>query len=283
VTPAKVLAAARAVRTGRVFSLALPFDERGPQIGAVAGRFNPIRSMLATGTDALQTPNGPLGFGYADDMVTMPLQCGTQWDGLSHVFHNGRMYNGASAGLVSSRGAQRNGIEQVSSRFVTRGVLLDMPRALGPVASAPGHGYTAEELDAAAARHSVECGPGDVVIIRTGWMRPFLERGSWEGYADGDCPGLSHTSAEWFRAHDIVAVATDTYRVEVKPTQLVGSRSPFHILAITYMGMFLGELFNLEELADDCAADGVYEFMLVAPPLPFTGGVGSPINPYAIK
>jgi Mg/Co/Ni transporter MgtE len=39
----------------------------------------------------------------------------------------------------------------------------------------------------------------------------------------------------------------------------------------------------LEGLAADCAADGRYEFLLVAPPLPVTRGVGTPINPYAIK
>jgi hypothetical protein len=48
-------------------------------------------------------------------------------------------------------------------------------------------------------------------------------------------------------------------------------------------GMLIGEMFDLEALADDCAADGVYEFMFVAPPLPFTKAVGSPLNPMAIK
>jgi hypothetical protein len=49
------------------------------------------------------------------------------------------------------------------------------------------------------------------------------------------------------------------------------------------MGLTIGEIFFLDELADDCASDRVYEFFFVAPPLPFTGAVGSPINPLAIK
>jgi hypothetical protein len=49
------------------------------------------------------------------------------------------------------------------------------------------------------------------------------------------------------------------------------------------MGLLIGEIFDLEELSADCAADGVYEFLFVAPPLPITGAVGSPINPLAIK
>lgn len=282
-TPDRVLTAAGCVKKGIVFGLAIPFDSLGPQLGAVAGRFNPIHSMLATGTDALAKPHGPNGFGYADDLIIMPLQCGTQWDGLSHVFHEGRMYNGFPADLVSSQGALRNGIEKMANRFVARGVLLDIPRSLGSHASAPGHAITSDELEKVANLQKVEIRPGDILLVRTGWMRPFLERGSWDGYADGDCPGLSYTTAEWLHDKDIAAVATDTYRVEVKPTDLKGARSPLHILALTYMGLLLGEIFNLEALAQDCSEDGVYESMLVAAPLPFTAAVGSPINPYAIK
>src|ERR1700694_3071746 len=126
-TPDRIAGAARSVRKGKVFALAIPFDGSGPQMGEVAGRFNPVHSMLATGTDALSKPHGPNGFGYADDMITMPLQCATQWDGLSHVFHEGRMYNGFGADLVSSGGATRNGIEKMTGRLVGRGVLLDVP------------------------------------------------------------------------------------------------------------------------------------------------------------
>lgn len=282
-TPERIAAAARCVRKGKVFAFAIPFDGRGPQMGEVAGRFNPVHSMLATGTDALSKPHGANGFGYADDMITMPLQCATQWDGLSHVFHEGRMYNGYGADLVSSGGAARNGIEKMTGRLAGRGVLLDVPRYLGDEASLPGHAITGRELDIVAEREKVEIQPGDLLLVRTGWMAPFLERKSWSGYADGDCPGLSYAAAEWLHEKDVAAVATDTYRVEVKPTDLTGARSPLHILALVYMGMPLGEIFDLEALSNDCAEDGVYESLLVAAPLPFTGAVGSPINPYAIK
>ncbi|MBX6751563.1 MAG: cyclase family protein, partial [Micromonosporaceae bacterium] len=45
----------------------------------------------------------------------------------------------------------------------------------------------------------------------------------------------------------------------------------------------LGEMWALHELADDCAADGVYEFMVTAKPLNLVGGVGSTANAMAIK
>lgn len=81
----------------------------------------------------------------------------------------------------------------------------------------------------------------------------------------------------------IAAIASDNYAVEVRPSELPPFRSPFHICAIPNMGLTLGEIFSLEELAADCAADGRYEFLLVAPPLPVTNAVGTPINPYAMK
>ncbi|MGW0584714.1 hypothetical protein ACWD25_54565, partial [Streptomyces sp. NPDC002920] len=59
--------------------------------------------------------------------------------------------------------------------------------------------------------------------------------------------------------------------------------SPLHQIAIPNMGLPLGEMWDLEALAEDCAADGVYEFLLVAAPLPVTGAVGAPVNPIAMK
>jgi len=56
-----------------------------------------------------------------------------------------------------------------------------------------------------------------------------------------------------------------------------------HIILIVHAGMLVGEIFDLEGIAADCAKDGMYEFMFVAPPLPITGAVGSPVNPQAIK
>ena len=117
ITPDVIKRAATLVRQGKVISCALSFDMNGPQTGAF-GRVNPLHSMVATGTDhaaGRQRLAGfetlPFGWGFADDQVTMFLQCGTQWDGLGHIFHHGKMYGGRDASLVSSTGAARNGIE----------------------------------------------------------------------------------------------------------------------------------------------------------------------------
>src|ERR1700722_5382539 len=126
-----VMRAAATVRTGKVISCALPYDTNGPQNGKY-GRVNPMHFMLQDGGDAsIGAQDRLAGLRYADDAVYMPLQCGTQWDALSHVFFDGVMYNGYPQERVTSTGASINGIEKLPSKIVTRGVLLDIPRNEG--------------------------------------------------------------------------------------------------------------------------------------------------------
>ena len=127
ITPADIVAAATLVRAGKVVSLALPFDQKGPAYG-LRGRFNPIHVMICTGTDAYSGNQDAAGMRYADDIIIMPTQCGTQWDALSHVFYGEHMWNGYDIRLVDSTGAQKNGIEKTKTKMVGRGVFLDVPR-----------------------------------------------------------------------------------------------------------------------------------------------------------
>lgn len=283
ITPEMIVKAARLVRRGAVFSLAIPFDSRGPQINQPR-RFNPIHKMILTGPDfttgAVKRPGGA---GFADDMVIMPLQCATQWDALSHCFLDGKLYNGYDANLVSSEGAKKNGIEKMARGVVARGVLLDVARVKGVEWLDPGYAITTEDLEAAVRAHGVTVGTGDALLIRTGQMAMCRTRGGWGDYAGGDAPGLSFKTAGWINARQIAAVATDTWGMEVRPNEIPDSYQPLHQVLIPNMGLLVGEIFHLEELAADCATDKTYEFLFVAPPLPITGAVGSPVNPLAIK
>jgi kynurenine formamidase len=286
ITPQHIVKAAGLVKRGAVFSLAIPFNARGPQIDQ-PGRFNPIHRMVITGTDCTTgAVKFPGGVGFSDDMVIMPLQCGTQWDALSHCFEDGRMYNGYDANEVSSRGAKRNGIDKIAhgpGGIVARGVLLDIPRVKGIEWLEPGYAITVDDLDEAITTHRVGVGTGDSLLVRTGHLSLCRARGGWGDYAGGDAPGLSFHTADWVHGHEIAAVATDTWGMEVRPNEIPDSFQPLHQVFIPNMGLTIGEIFFLDELADDCARDGVYEFLFVAPPLPITGAVGSPINPLAIK
>ncbi|MGE3772767.1 MAG: cyclase family protein [Gammaproteobacteria bacterium] len=283
VTAAEVAAAAGLVRRGRVFSLGLDFNRHGPQRGLWGNRYNPIHTMLATGTDAVSGVQDAGGLRYADDAVSMPLQCGTQWDALSHIFYEDRMWNGYDARLVDSGGAARNGIEKAKARMVGRGVLLDVARHCDCDHLEDGTAITCADLDATAARQNVQIRRGDFVIVRTGQMEQRLASGDWGGYAGGDAPGLAFETAEWIHRREIAAICTDTWGCEVRPNETREASQPWHWVVIPRIGISMGEIFYLKDLADDCAQDGVYEFFFCAPPLPITGAVGSPINPMAIK
>lgn len=284
-----IVHAAGLVRKGRVMSLALPFDSSGPQGGKTkfppVGRFNPIHLMLRTGTDAYSGVLDKRGIRSADDIVIMPMQCGTQWDGLGHIFYGDHMWNGYDCRLVSSFGAQKCGIEKTREKMVGRGVLLDVPRHLGLDWLPDGFGITASLLDEVESAQRVTVRRGDYLLIRTGQMEAKLADGNWDYYSGGDAPGLAFDTLEWLHRKEVAAVATDTWGAEVRPNQSehAGINQPWHWLCIPILGLTMGEIFYLADLARDCAEDRVYEFMFVAPALPVTGAVGSPTNPLAIK
>jgi kynurenine formamidase len=193
------------------------------------------------------------------------------------------MYGGRDATLVSANGAARNGIEHYKDRIVSRGVLLDMARFKGATFLPPGEAIYTEDLEACAAKQRVTIQSGDIVLIRTGDVGRRVREHSWGTFSAGDAPGLSFLTAPWLYDKQLAGIATDTWGAEVRPNELAGSFQPLHLVIIVNMGLLVGEIFDLEALGEDCARDGVYEFMFVAPPLPITRAVGSPINPQAIK
>jgi kynurenine formamidase len=279
--------AASLVRDGLSISLSQSFDMNGPQKGW-RRRTNPVHTMLDTGTDAERGAQGfPHGIGGADDVVAMPLQCSTQWDGLGHIFDHGNAWNGRRAGdVVTSDGDLVTGIEHTASALVSRGVLLDLGRHLRPGTGELEDGYaiTAADLDAviAAQGASSAVGRGDIVLVRTGQLAR-VRRDGWGDYAGGAAPGLSLTTAGWLHGTEIAAIATDTWGFEVRPNEFdVPAFQPLHQVVIPNLGLTIGEMWDLERLADECAARARYDFLLVAATLPITGAVGSPVNPIAV-
>lgn len=271
--------AAASVRQGRAFSLGLALGADGPQTGSGAGRFNPQHYMTAIGA-----PFGvPNGFHYSDDVICMPLQCATHWDALSHVHYDGLLYNGVPAGeALSTAGAARHGIDRLAETGITsRGVLLDLARAAGVARLAPGRVVGPRDLDAALARQRCELLPGDVLLLRTGHLQVF-RAGDRETYLRQG-PGLGLDCIEWLRERDVAAVCADNTAIEVMPCESPDLFLPVHLLGIRDMGMPFGEMFDLEALAEDCERDGQWDFWLSAPPLPVKGGIGSPVNPVAVK
>lgn len=127
--------------------------------------------------------------------------------------------------------------------------------------------------------------PGDIVIVRTGHLRRFTVEKNRQKLNSIPMPGLSHLCAEWRYDKSVAAVAADNLAVEVILPEIKASDMPhpLHMLCLRDMGCPLGEMFELEELSADCAADGRYSFMLAAPALALTGAFGSPVNPIVLK
>jgi len=278
--------AARLVQRGVSFSLSQSFDMNGPQLGW-RRRTNPVHTMLDTGVDAERGNQGfPHGIGGADDVIAMPLQCSTQWDGLGHIFDHGTAWNGRPSGeVVTSEGDLVTGIEHMARHLVGRGVLLDIGRFLRDDGELPdAYAITTEELVGciAAQGESSRVGRGDIVLVRTGRLSRARREG-WNGYAGGPSAGLSFTTVGWLHDTEIAAIATDTWGFEVRPNEFDDAFQPLHQVVIPNLGLTIGEMWDLDALAEDCATDGRYDFFLAAPPLPITGAVGSPVNPLAIK
>lgn len=300
ITAEKVAEAAATVKKGAVIPLGGDFGSSGPQ-GAFKFRQNPVHVMTVDGGDAnTLVEYGPKflrnavagdmaaffadnPFRFNDDMVVMPLQAATQWDALSHVYYEDKLYNGFPADSVTSFGAFHCSIDKVDVKGITsRGVLLDAVAHRGEeVFCPPGKPITPGELDDIAAEQGVEIRRGDIVVVHTGWWTRFLATG--DGAEAGS--GLEWTCASWLHDHEVAAVASDNLMVEdPDPANGVeGTFLPMHMLTLRDMGLMLGEYWDLGGLAADCLADGVYEFQLIAPPLKVVGAVGAPVSPIAIK
>jgi kynurenine formamidase len=279
--------AAACVRSGRAFPLGLPLSEaEGIQMDFVPGRINPRHRMIAVNSPL--SPD-PAWICASEDAVDLALQCATHWDALAHASYGGTLYNGFPADTVTAEGgAGRCGIHLVHT-LVSRGVLLDVARAKGLDVLDPGYPISPDDLDAAAEMARVELQPGDVVLVRTGQMvhlalpgRPSPVPRDLVAYT-WPTPGLTMGTAVWFKDRDVAAVATDTLPLEVFPGEDPDIYLPVHLLHLVEMGMTQGQNWVLDELADSCADDGRYTFLLDATPLPFTGGLGTPLNPVAVK
>ena len=289
-TPERVAAAAKLIQTGERFSLAIPIDQNGP---VFPGRLNPHHTMVASGADYAAGAGGPLVFEpyrFADDYIYMPLQGSTQWDALSHGWYGDTLYNGvpqsAIRGAPAAGGATRLGIENVKDSLVGRGVLIDVLAHKG--GSLPqGYSIRVSDLEAALAKQGSQVRPGDIVLVRTGVVPHFYTlktpRERLEFWEQPQA-GIAADAVPWIKEKQIAAMATDNVSFERMPNEDDPEHmAPLHGNLLRDMGVYIGEIWWLEELAADCALDGRYEFFLAAQPLNIPGAVGTPLNPIAIK
>lgn len=282
-TAERVAAAAALVRTGKRFSLGLPIGPPTPG----GYRSEPLHLYnFAAGDGVLGGGRGGANYQVSDDYVVMALQASTQLDGFGHVGGDSTLYNGYWAGLVTATGgARRLGVHLLARQgIVGRAVVLDVARHLGVEHLEPGFPVGPDELDGAAGAQGVAVEPGDIVLVHTGHLgwKLTLAPGSAEAASRSE-PGISTRAIPWLHDHDVAMIATDTAACSVVPAEAGDDFLTWHVCALRDLGLLVGELFDLDELAADCAADGVYAGMFVAAPMPIVGSSGSPLNPIVLK
>lgn len=270
--PDSVRQAASLVRTGRVFSLALPIDAK--HVPVTPGRAPPQHFMRTDGGDYAAGLERKDGFQSTDDVISMPCHAGTHIDALCHIADGDALYNGFPLSSVRSSGAKKLGMEKLRS-LCSRGVLLDLCALKGVEVLPKGTVITPQDLESCEARQGVKVTPGTVLLLHTGWLGAIGSMGSAQ-FLSGE-PGIGMEAARWIHARGVSAVGADNFAVEVIPTE-DQRPAPVHRMLIRGCGVYLMEMMVLGELA----AAGVHEFLFVAAPLPITGATGSPINPLAI-
>ncbi|MGP3534702.1 cyclase family protein [Microbacterium sp. RD1] len=293
-TPERVAAAAHAVRTGSRFNLDYPVNA-----------FEPYPTGTRPATQHHVFANNEF---HRDDWLdSFYLQSTSQLDSLRHIGHPEHgFYNGLPAAENTDDSTALGIHTWAESGIAGRGVLLDVPAHFART----GRDYDVEttvvldveDLDAMAQAQGVTWLGGDMLLLRTGWAENYVAKTPEERVefnTRNRSPGLAQRERilRWLWDREIALVASDTPAVEADPVvesdfRVPGERAPergvnhsgmLHRPLIALLGMAMGELWKLDELAAASAADGRYDFFLTCKPLNIPGGVGSPPNALAIR
>lgn len=317
-TAQKVRQGIAEVREGLTFCLSLPLDLPGGNV--LNPRRHPpvLRPTLRNGKPNMNfrlfREDPDLTDVVSDDLAILHLQYSTQWDSLAHVGSmfdaNGDgipeavYYNGFRAdqdvigpesaedagpgghGARSTSAARALGIQVMAERCVQgRAVMIDLRAHFGD-------GRTVvdfDQLQAVMKADRIEIEPGDMVCFHTGFSEALIAMG---GQPDGE--RLAQTGAvldgrdpkllQWITDSGVIALIADNYAVEAHPARRhVGccAALPLHEHCLFRLGVHLGEIWYLAELARWLRAQGRSRFLLTAPPLRLPGAVGSPVTPIA--
>ena len=233
--------------------------------------------MLASG-DA-RDANGIPGYEAARDHLALDVHglLTTHVDALSHMFVRGVMFGGRPASEVRSDGAVSNTVLSMADGVIGRGVLLDVPRALGSPYLGAGEVVTVEDLEVAEHAQGVTVGPGDILLVAWGREGRRAATRGFDGFS-----GLHAECLPWLQDREVAVLGSDGIS---DPMPFVGTPEwpfPVHQIGITGMGLHLIDNMALAFLGERCAAAGRWEFLFTMGPLRIPKGTGCPVNPVAV-
>lgn len=278
ITDERVRAAAATVRTGQVFGLGSPLvPDYAPD------ELRDLHKFPGQGFEHQMLTAHEMASGRhaAADRISVSLHSleNTHLDALSHVGHLGKGFNGVPFDeMVTMDGAHRFDITEVMT-FVTRAVIIDVPRLRGVAYLEPGDSVTADDLRAGAA----EVEPGDALLIRTGrWLAPPRRPGNpaTKDPVHGDWAALDVDALAFVAERDVAVVGTDSVG-DTFPSPHPAQPS-VHIVALVYLGLPLLHSLDLERLAEACAREGRATALLSVGALNIKGATGSPVTPVCV-
>jgi kynurenine formamidase len=270
ITPEKRAAAAGLVRSGRTVSLSRPFPTT-----PAPNTPNPAQHWMRSFTF-------PGGGGAAVDYYAISYhgQASTHIDALCHVWNADGLWNGRTPEQLTPTGARWGSVDNWSNGIITRGILVDVPRARGEPFVTQDRPVTGEELESIAAAAGLNPQSGDALIVYSGreeYSRANSSR-PWGTPGEAGNPGLHASCLKPIRDWDVAVLVWDM--MDLRPSGY-DVRWTVHGALPSY-GVALVDNALLQPLSEACAAEGRYEFMLLLAPLVVAGGTGSPLNPIAM-
>lgn len=259
------------LRDARIFDLGRPLERGMPQ----SPNHPPFQMILERRHGDRERPGGTSA---SNEIIITGGHVGTHVDALSHFSCGGKLHGGVDAAEAQKGGRfQAHGAETLPLTF-GRGVLLDIPAHLGEAACAAGYELTAAELQRAAEAAGIDIGPGDSILLRTGWGRHWQDRETFLGLENG-LPGPGVEAIQWLCSRGVRIVGSDTVAFEhIAPGKGL-SELPGHKILLVDHGVPIIEMLDLETLA----ADGPAEFIFVMAPLKLVGATASPVRPFAVS
>jgi kynurenine formamidase len=272
-TPDRIAAAARLVRSGRTVTLSQPLrTEAEIDVPEPADHHMTMLTDVDIGSGSLRFTKDYVGVDYHNEGRS-------HIDAFCHVAFDGSLFNGKPAASVTAEGAWAGAIDVLKDGLVGRAVLLDVPRVRGVRWVEPGDHVVREDLEAAQAEQGVNVEPGDILLVRTGHTRRLAELEPWDTRAAK--AGLHPTAASFLADRRVAALGSDGNN-DTAPSTTEGAAFPIHVLALNAMGVHLLDYLQFEDVVPHCEEAGRWEFLFVAARLRIVRGTGSPLNPIAI-